>query len=1029
MNLPDISIRRPVLAIVLSIIPVLFGVVSLSKLGVREYPAVDPPIITVTTRYPGANPEVIESQITEPIEQVLNGIDGIRILSSTSREEQSQIRVEFDIETDLETAANDVRDKVSQAQRQLPDDADPPTVEKSDADSEPILFVTVRSERRSILEVNDFATNVLKERIQTIPGVSTVRIFGEKKYAMRLWMDPVRLAAHNLTPLDVENAVARQNIDLPSGRLEGDTVEITLQTSGRLNTPEEYNRMIVYQGQGRSIRFDDIGYAELGAENLRGSNKNLGVPQIGVAIIPQPNTNAVAIADEFYKRLEGIRLEAPKDYVIDVGYDFTAYVRRSIREVEETLFIAFALVALIIFAFLRDWRSTIVPVIAIPVSIIAAFAILYFAGFSINILTLVGIVLSIGLVCDDAIVVLENIYAKIEQGMSPLQAASQGSKEVYFAVISTTITLAAVFVPIVFLRGLTGRLFREFGVTIVGAVLISAFVALTLTPMMCRFLLRHHEKHNPLYRITEPFFAGMTQLYRSSLRWVFAHRWTVVPVVAINAAIIFFIGKQLPTELAPLEDRSNIRVTTTAPEGATYEYMSRFMDVFALRLADEIPEISRTFSITGARGGAPNNGLQNIYLTEPSERERTQQEVFRDVSRISSEQTAFRAFPSQPPTIGQRSGGQPLQYVLQAPTMDRLLEVMPKVLDEAGDSPLLRFVDADLKINRPQSSLTIDRDRAAELNISVVDVARTLQAAYAGSRYGYFLKDGKQYQVIGQMQRDDRNDPDDLKKIYVRTASGRMVSLDNLVRIDESVSPAAIYRFNRYVSATISGQPAPGYTLGQALEEIERISKKHLTPGMTTDVAGQSRDLRDSSSSLIFAFLLAIVLIYLVLAAQFESFIDPVTILLTVPMSVAGAVLTLWMFGQTLNVFSQIGVIMLIGLVTKNGILIVEFANQRKEQGMRKLEAILDASVARLRPILMTSFATVLGILPIALSLGTASGSRQSLGIAVVGGMILSGLLTLYVIPVAYSFLSRETAPETAAAKPTAAIKRLPVAH
>jgi multidrug efflux pump len=1018
MSLSETSIRRPVLAIVMSLIIVLFGLTGFYFLGVREYPAVDPPIVTVTTTYPGANPDVVASQITEPLEQMINGIAGIRTLTSESRQERSTITVEFTLDSDLDAAANDVRDRVARATRNLPVDANPSVVEKADADSSPIITLSLISDKRSILEVSDIADRIVRERMETIPGVSSVRIFGEQRYAMRLWMDPVKLAVHGLTPADVQAALDAQNIDLPSGRLEGTANELSLRTLGRLSTPEEFENLIIKREKGRQILFGDIGTAELGPENLRTGFKSDRLRRIGVAVIPQPNTNAIAIADEFHKRLELVKKEVPADVGVEIGYDFTRFVRRSVAEVEETLVIAFVLVALIIFLFLRDWRSTIIPVIAIPVSIVSAFFIMYVAGYSINVLTLVSIVLSIGLVCDDAIVVLENIYAKIEEGMSPLEAALKGSREIYFAVISTTFALAAVFLPLIFLSGLTGRLFREFGITLAGSVLVSAFVALTLSPMMCRFLLKKHgDRPNFFYRSTEPFFRGITNGYRATLAPFLRFRWLALPILLVSGGLIAWLVITIPRELAPLEDRENIRINVTAPEGASFEYTESWMDKIAVHIDENVPETYRSFTILGGggSGGEANAATQNIYLKAPADRSRTQDQITEQLSGELQDFTGVRAIATQPPTIGDRRAGQPLSYVLQAPNFESLVKVLPEFLAEANKSTVLRQLDANLKVNRPEGVISINRKKAAELGISVEEIGKTLESAYSGRRFGYFLKNGKQYQVIAQMRRQDRNDPEDLKKLFVKTAAGEMVSLDNLVSFSESASPAAIFRFNRAVSATIQGTPAPGHTLGDGIAELDRIAEKVLPENFRTSLAGQSRDFAESSSSLLFAFLLALLIIYLVLAAQFESFRDPFIIILTVPLSVAGALLSLHLTGQTLNVFSQIGIIMLIGIVTKNGILIVEFANQRKEAGLSKTEAALEAAVSRFRPILMTSLATLFGILPIALSLGASGGSRQSLGIAVVGGLLFSGLLTLFVVPAVYAIFSRATVRETSA--------------
>ncbi|MCC6664268.1 MAG: efflux RND transporter permease subunit [Polyangiaceae bacterium] len=1012
MNLAELSLKRPVLALTASFVLMVLGVVGFKFLGVREYPAVDPPVVTVTTNYPGASPDVIDSQITEPLEQAVNGVAGVRNIASTSREGQSAIRVEFAIGTDVDAAANDIRDKVAGAVRRLPADVDPPIVEKADADASPIVFMTVQSETKSILEVNHVADTLIKERMQTIPGVSTVRIFGEKRWAMRLAMDAERMAAHRVTPSDVQEALRRENVDLPAGRVEGSAVEIGLRAVGRLSSPAEVSRMVIRQEGGRQIEFRDIGHAELGAENLRTGVKQNGVPMVGVAIVPQPNTNAIEIADEFYRRFAQVKAAVPPEYRVDIGYDFTTYVRRSIREVEEALGTAFVLVGAVIFLFLRSVRSTLVPVVAIPVSLVATFFVMYLAGFTINILSLVGLVLAIGLVVDDAIVVLENIYTKIEHGMSPLAAALAGSKEVYFAVISTTITLVAVFLPIVFISGLTGRLFREFAVVVSCAVMLSAFVALTLSPVMCRALLRPRARPSWFYRVTEPFFVGLTRLYRGALAGALRVRAVSPLVVAAVVALSWLTLGKLRSELAPLEDRSNIRVGVRAPEGTSYEHTEAQLDRLAALVTDSVPELSRTYSITALFGGPVNTGVQNLYLKEPHERRRSQEQIFQDLSQKLGGFSELRTFPSQPPTIGNRFAGQPLQYVIQAPNLQALAEALPKILEQAGKSPVLRFVDADLKFNRPEAVIRIDRAKATELGVSVADIARSLDLSFGGRRYGYFVMGGRQYQVIGELERADRNAPEAVRRLFARTKSGQMVSLDNLVSVEETTAPAAIYRYDRYVSATVSAGIAPGHALGDGIAAMDAAAQSTLDASFRTALAGEARDFSESSSSLYFAFGMALLLIYLVLAAQFESFIDPLIILFTVPMSLLGAALSLQLTGQTLNIFSQIGIIMLVGIVTKNGILIVEFANQKKAAGAAPLEAALEAAVARFRPILMTTLTTVLGILPIALSLGSASGSRQSLGVAVVGGLVLSTLLTLFVVPAVYALVSRRHAAE-----------------
>ncbi|WP_416865318.1 MAG: efflux RND transporter permease subunit [Imperialibacter sp.] len=1023
-SISEISIRKPVLAIVLSILLLLFGVVGFSFLGTREFPAVDPPIVTVTSTYAGASPDVIESQITEPLEQAINGIAGVRTISSVSREQASIITVEFNLDVDIEAAANDVRSKVSRAVRSLPPEADPPIIDKADANSQSVMFLTIISNSRNMLELTDFAENVLKERIQTVPGVSGAYVRGARKYSMRLWIDPVKMSAYRIVPQDIEAALKRENIDLPTGRIEGDKTELTIRTDSRLVTPEEFNNMIIKSEGGRQIRFKDLGFAELGSEDDRTNFRGNGAKGLLLSIQPQPNANEIEIADEIYRRLDAMKDEVPADIEIRVANDYTKPIRKSIEEVEETLLIAFILVTLVIFAFLRDWRSTFIPVIAIPISIISSFFIMYIAGFSINVLTLVAIVLAIGLVCDDAIVVLENIFAKVEQGIPPFQAAIQGSKEIYFAIISTTITLVSVFIPIIFMQGLTGRLFLEFGVVLAGSILVSALVALTLSPMMCAVLLKKHSKPSRFYAVTEKFYEGLGAGYAKSLAAFMKYRWLSFVVVALMFGMIAFFGTQLKSELAPLEDRGIIRASVKAPEGVSFEYMDKYMEELDAWVLDNVPEVRTTVALTAVipGGGAfspVNSGAENIFLVDASERERSQDEIFKQISKGFEQFTAVRAFPAQPPTIGARFGGLPVQYVIQAPDVESLIEMLPKFLNAAQEHPDLKFVDSDFKVNKPELKLRINREKANELHVPVFDIARAIQLAYSGQRYGYFIMGGKQYQVIGQLSRENRNEPVDLKAINVRNSLGEMVSLDNLIYYEESVSSAAIYRYNRYVSATVSAGIIDGKTLGDGIKAMDEVAAEILPANFKTELAGQSKEYADSSSSLLFAFMLALVLIYLVLSAQFESFVDPLIILFTVPMSMAGALLSLYIMDLTLNIFSQIGIIMLVGLVTKNGILIVEFANQRKAEGVTRLDSVIEAAHARFRPILMTTFATILGILPIALSIGSAAGSRQSLGVAVVGGMIISSFLTLYIIPAIYSYISskRTFDPEVKAAE------------
>jgi multidrug efflux pump len=1010
MGLWSLSIRRPILSIVMSLVILIFGIISYFYLGVREYPAVDPPVVTVTTTYPGANPDIIESQITEPLEESISGIAGIRTITSVSSYGRSTIRVEFTVDQDLEAAANDVRDRVSRAIRLLPPDVDPPVVQKVDADAFPIIVLTVQSDKRSLLELTDIAINVFKERLQTIPGVSEVRIWGEKKYSMRIWMDPVKLAAYHLTPLDIRNALARENIELPSGRIEGRTTELTIRTIGRLQTPEDFNNLIIKESEGKIIRLRDVGYAELAPENIRTIMKGKGgIPQVGVAIIPQPGANHINIANEFYKRVEQLKKEIPPDIQLGIGFDTTKYIRQSVNEVRETILIAFGLVVVIIFFFLREWRATLIPIIAIPVSLIGAFFVMYVAGFSINVLTLLGLVLAIGMVVDDAIVVLENIYSKIERGFNPYEAGIRGTKEIFFAVIATTIALVAVFMPVIFIQGFTGKLFREFGVVIASSVVISSFVALTLTPMLSvRFMGKRG--HSKFYHKTEPFFNRLINSYRKSLDKFMEKRWIAFVIMGVSAIAIVIFGLNLPSELAPLEDRGMLTVNATAPEGTSYYQMSKYMDEILNLVETNVPEAEAIFAITSPafRGTGSNTGFIRIRLSERDKRKRSQQQIADELTAKLRQLTGVRAYVSQDQSIGIARGGLPVQFVIQAPNFEKLKQVLPKFIDEASKRPEFTVVDVDLKFNKPELKVKVNRERAKALGVSVADVAQTLQLAYSEQRLGFFTIGSKQYQVIGSIIRESAEKPADLKSIYVRNNKGELIQLDNLIILEEDVNPPQLYRFNRYISATVSAGLAPGKTIGDGIKAMNEIAEKILDETFSTDLSGPSRDYAESSSSLAFVMLLALILTYLVLSAQFESFLDPFIIMFTVPLALAGALFSLWYFNQTLNIFSQIGQIMLVGLVTKNGILIVEFANQRKAMGLSKIEAVKDAAVQRFRPILMTSLTTILAFVPVALALGAGAESRKSMGIAVIGGMLFSTILTLYVIPAIYSYLSSE---------------------
>ena len=1020
MSLSSTSINRPVLAIVMSLLITLFGIIGYKFLGIREYPSIDPPVISVRTSYAGANANVIKSQITEPLEKAINGIAGVRNISSSSSQGVSNITVEFNLDADLEAAANDVRDKVSQAQRQLPQDIDaPPVVSKADANSEAIISLTIQSNTKNQLQVSDFAENVIAERLQTIPGVSTVQIWGQKRYAMRIWMDPAKLAAYGLTPLDIQSALANENVDLPAGKIAGNKTELIVNTFGKLKTVDEFNNLILKNDGINAVTLKDVGSANLGPENEETILKESGVPMVAVALVPQPGSNYLEIADEFYKRVDQIKKDLPEDYQLNIALDNTRFVKQSVTEVMETLLIAIVLVIIIIYLFFRDWVIAVRPLIDIPVSLIGVFFIMYLSGFSINVLTLLAIVLATGLVVDDGIVVTENIYKKVEEGMDPVEAAHKGSKEIFFAVVSTSITLAAVFLPIIFLEGFVGRLFREFGVVIAGAVLISAFVSLTLTPMLNAKLLRSGKKHSHFYERTEPFFEAMNSTYRKLLSGFMRRRWVAVLLLVVSFGLIYFLGQSIPSELAPLDDRSFLRFSVTAPEGSSFDYTDAYMDKLAKFVDDSIPEKKVLLTVTApgfSGAGAVNSGFVRLVLKDPEQRERSQQMLADYLNGKMKNFPEARTFVLQQQTISAGGGGGassalPVQYVLQAQNFEKLRETLPRFMEEAGKSKVFQNVDVNLKFNKPELDITIDREKAKSLGLSVKDIAQTMQLAFSGQRFSYFEMNGKQYQVIAQFDRANRDEPLDLKSLYARNNSGVLIQLDNVVSMEEESAPPQLYNFNRYEAATVSAGLAPGKTVGDGIAEMDRIAKIILDDSFTTALSGASRDFAESSSNIAFAFGLALLLIYLILAVQFESFIDPFIIMFTVPLAIAGAVISLWLFGQTLNIFSQIGIIMLIGLVTKNGILIVEFANQQREKGADVMQAVMDASVARFRPILMTSLATMLGALPIALALGAGAKSRVGMGIVVIGGLLFSLILTLFVIPAMYSFLSRNKKP------------------
>jgi len=1013
MNISELSLRRPVLAIVINLVIILFGVVGYTFLGVRDYPAIDPPNVSVRTNYAGANADIIESQITEPLEKAINEVPGIRNIISSSSQGVSSINVEFNLSIPLEEAANDVRDKVSQAIRSLPADLEtPPVVSKADASSESILSMAVRSDLRNQLEITEFANNVLVDRLQTIPGVSGVQIWGQKNYAMRIWLNPEKMASRGVTANEVSAAMNRENVELPSGKIAGESTELVVRTFGRLNTEEEFNNIIVRSDANGIIRLGDVAEAVLGPENEETVFKENGVPTIGLAIVPQPGSNYISISDEFYKRFEQIKKELPADISTKILLDQTVFIRRSLTEVKETLAIAFGLVILVIYFFFRSVNMAFRPLIDIPVSLIGAFFIMYIFGFTINVLTLLAIVLATGLVVDDGIVVTENIYKKMEMGMNKWAAAKAGSAEIYFAVISTSITLAVVFLPIIFLEGFVGRLFREFGIVVAGAVLISALVSLTLTPVLnIKLTPKSGIKYGWFYRVTEPMFQGLENGYRKVLSGFMKVRWLALVLILASFGLIYWLGNTLKSELAPMEDRSQFRLSVTAPEGTSYDAMTKAMDRLQDFMIDSIPEQEAVIAFTapGFLGaGSVNSGFVRVKLVDPQQRTRSQGDIVNYVQKNLYRFPEVRAFPTQEQTIQvNRRAGQPVQFVIQNNDFEKLRSALPKLLEAAREHPALTGIDADLKFNKPEVRINVNRLKASELGVRVADVSETLQLALSNRRLGYFIKNGKQYQVIGQVERSARDNPDDLKYYFVKNNRGQAISLDNLVDMTEETTPPSLYHFNRYKSATISGSPAEGYTLSDGIKAMQEIAGRVLDSSFETSLAGSSRDFAESQGSTNFALVLALLLIFLVLAAQFESFIDPLIIMVTVPLALGGALLSLWVFDQTINIFSQIGMIMLIGLVTKNGILIVEFANQKQEHlGVSRSTAAIDAAVSRLRPILMTSLTMALGALPLAISFGAASTSRIPLGIVIVGGVLFSLLLTLLVVPAVYSYLS-----------------------
>ncbi len=1009
MFLPELSIRRPVFATVMSLMLILVGIMSYSRLAVREYPNIDAPIVSVRTVYLGASAEVVESQITQPIEDSLAGIEGIRVIKSVSREEVSQVTVEFVLDRDIDAAANDVRDRTARVRGLLPEEADDPVIAKIEADAFPIIWIAFSSDRHTPLEITDYADRVVRDRLQTLPGVASVIIGGERRYAMRLWLDRERLAAYGLTPQDVEDALRRQNVEVPSGRIESRQREFTVLTETDLRTPEEFNRLIVRYVNTYPVRLADVGYAELGAADDRNAVRVNGDPAVGVGVVKQSNANTLAVAKAVKAELPRLSAGLPAGMTLQIGFDSSVFIDESITSVFETLAEALILVVLVIFLFLRSGRATLIPFVTIPVSLIGAFLFVYALGFSVNVLTLLALVLAIGLVVDDAIVVLENVYRRIERGMPTGQAALEGSKEIAFAVLAMTITVAAVFVPVAFMTGTTGRLFREFALTVSAAVIVSGFVALTLTPMMCAKLLRHETRHGRVYRMIERGIERLNAGYRALLARSLDHRGMIVGLGVATAGAIVLLFMTLKAELSPLEDRGIMIGVMLAPEGATMAYT----DGYARRVEElykQVPEIRTYFMVVAPGLERPNpvtSAFSFVMLKAWDERERKQQQIVGELMPKMFGLPGVLAFPINPPSLGQSFRNPPVMFVVQANTYAELQTMVDRLMAKAREFPGLVNIDSDLKLNKPQFAVTLDREKTADVGVEVETVGRTLETLLGGRQVTRFKREGEQYDVIVKVADKDRTSPSDLTAIYVRGAGGQLVQLSNLMQVRETVAPKELNHFNRLRSATISANLAPGVALGDALAFMEHAAADALPPGTQTALDGQSREFKESGVSMYIAFALALIFLYLVLAAQFESFVDPFIIMLSVPLAMAGALLSLKLTGNTLNVYSQIGMVMLVGLIAKNGILIVEFANQLQERGRAVRDAVIEAASLRLRPILMTTAAMILGSVPLALATGAGAESRQQIGWVIVGGLLLGTLLTLFVIPTSYTLLAR----------------------
>jgi len=1010
MFLPELSIRRPVLATVMSLMLVLIGTISYQRLSVREYPKIDTPVVSVRTVYPGASAEIIESQITNPLEESLAGIEGIRTIKSVSREEVSQITIEFQLERDVDAAANDVRDRVSRVGAVLPDEANDPVVAKIDADAQAVIWIAFSSDRHTPLEITDYADRYVKDRLQTLTGVASVIIGGERRYAMRIWLDRDRLAAYSLTPQDVETALRLQNVEVPSGRIESQMREFTVFTETGMTTPEQFNNMIIRQSGNYPVRLRDVGHATLGAADERNAVRVNGNSAVGLGVVKQSTANTLEVGRAVHAEIPKLNASLPEGMHMQVAFDRSLFIEESIKSVYQAIAEALILVVLVIFLFLRTLRATLVPFLTIPVSLIGAFFLLYVMGFSINILTLLGMVLAIGLVVDDAIVMLENIYRRIEEGMPPFKAAIEGSREIAFAIVAMTLTLVAVFTPLAFITGNTGRLFSEFALSVAGAVVVSGFVALTLTPMMCSKLLKHEKKHNAFYNITERWITGLNRGYKAALGHALKVRWLILLAALLTGGGGAYIFTGMKSELAPVEDRGIIIGIISAPEGATMEYTDRYAKEIEAMYA-QIPEVNTYFMVVAPgleRPNPVNFALSFVSLKPWEERQRSQQEIAATLMPKMFGLPGVFAFPINPPSLGQSFRNPPVQFVILGSSYEQLQTLVDQVLAKARAYPGLSNVDSDLKLNKPRLTVTVDRDKSADVQVDVETIGRTLETLLGGRQVTRFKREGEQYDVIVQLEDKDRTNPRDLDSIYVRGADGKLVQLANLIKTSETVAPKELNHFNRFRAAMITANVSPGHTLSEALDFMEKTVSEIAPPDVQTALDGQSREFRESGAALFVIFALALAFIYLVLAAQFESFIDPAIILITVPLAITGALVTLNMTGGTINVYSQVGLIMLIGLISKHGILIVTFANQLRERGLAKREAVIEAAALRLRPILMTTAAMVLGAIPLATAVGAGAESRQPIGWVIVGGLLFGTLLTLFVVPAAYTILSRE---------------------